>query len=61
MPGQIRISMTGLKQALEQALSELADCSDIKIVATEVLRKPRDGRIFAEKLGEEIDRHIVTS
>jgi len=45
---------TGLRRALLSAMTTLTDCSDIKIVATEVLRKPKDGLAFASELAEEI-------
>ena len=44
----------GLRIALLQALANLADCSEIKIVATEVLRRPLDGAEFARQLSVEI-------
>jgi exopolyphosphatase/guanosine-5'-triphosphate,3'-diphosphate pyrophosphatase len=45
---------TGMRRALLSAMSTLTDCQEIKIVATEVLRKPKDGAAFAEKLSDEI-------
>jgi len=49
---------TGMKNAIDKALDILRDCSEIKITATEVLRKPKDGAEFAGKLSEEIGHHI---
>jgi len=49
---------TGMRSALNMALRDLTDCDRVKIVATEVLRKPKDGRTFAKILGDEISREI---
>jgi exopolyphosphatase/guanosine-5'-triphosphate,3'-diphosphate pyrophosphatase len=49
---------TGLRRAVLLALNTLGDCSEIKIVATEVLRKPKDGLKFAGELALEIGREI---
>lgn len=49
---------TGLRRALLSAMSTLTDCSEIKIVATEVLRKPKDGLAFASELAGEIGHPI---
>ncbi len=49
---------TGLRRALISAMSTLEDCDSIKIVATEVLRKPNDGTEVAAELAEEIDCRI---
>ncbi len=48
----------GMINAVHKALDTLRDCSVIKITATEVLRKPKDGAEFAGKLSEEIGRPI---
>lgn len=48
----------GLRRALLSAMSTLTDCDSISIVATEVLRKPRDGEQFARELAEEIQCDI---
>jgi len=48
----------GMKNAVCKALDILTDCSEIKITATEVLRKPKDGAEFASKLSEEIGHHV---
>jgi exopolyphosphatase/guanosine-5'-triphosphate,3'-diphosphate pyrophosphatase len=45
---------TGMKQALKTAISTLTDCFEIKIVATEVLRKPKDGQACADEFAAEI-------
>ena len=44
----------GMRQALKSAMANLTDCVQVKIVATEVLRRPRDGSQFAEELSREI-------
>ncbi|MCP4583300.1 MAG: hypothetical protein GY839_16965 [candidate division Zixibacteria bacterium] len=44
---------TGMKRALSRALNALGDCPEIKIIATEVLRKPKDGQLFADELAGE--------
>ncbi len=49
---------TGLRRALISAMSTIDDCESIKIVATEVLRKPKDGVSFAKELSSEINRTI---
>jgi len=49
----------GMKQALKAAMSTLTDCIDIKIVATEVLRKPKDGQACAAEFATEIGRPIT--
>ena len=46
---------TGMKNAVSKALEIVKDCSDVKITATEVLRKPKDGHEFAAKLSDEIN------
>jgi exopolyphosphatase/guanosine-5'-triphosphate,3'-diphosphate pyrophosphatase len=45
---------SGMRDAVKAALVSLGDCAIIKIVATEVLRKPKDGAQFAEELSSEI-------
>jgi exopolyphosphatase/guanosine-5'-triphosphate,3'-diphosphate pyrophosphatase len=50
---------TGMKQALKAAMSTLNDCTDIKIVATEVLRKPKDGQACAAEFAAEIGQPIA--
>lgn len=49
---------TGLRRALVSAMSTLTDCTEVKIVATEVLRKPKDGSSFASELAREIGQPI---
>ncbi len=49
---------TGMKKTLLFALKDLGDCSKIKIVATEVLRKPEDGSVFARELSDQTGHHI---
>jgi exopolyphosphatase/guanosine-5'-triphosphate,3'-diphosphate pyrophosphatase len=48
----------GMRRALISALETVKDCGEVKIVATEVLRKPRDGQAFAQELGEEVGHQI---
>jgi exopolyphosphatase / guanosine-5'-triphosphate,3'-diphosphate pyrophosphatase len=52
---EYKISM---KNALISALKLLDDCFMIKIVATEVLRLPKDGAQFAKELSAEIGQKI---
>lgn len=49
---------TSLKKTLLSALKALGNCSKIRIVATEVLRKPEDGSVFARELSNQIGHHI---
>jgi len=43
----------GMKNALSQAFSNLGNCTEIKVLATEVLRKPKDGEIFAGEMSDK--------
>jgi exopolyphosphatase / guanosine-5'-triphosphate,3'-diphosphate pyrophosphatase len=47
-----------LSQTAAIALKDLADCAHIKIVATEVFRRPKDGAAFAKELSAQIGRNI---
>jgi exopolyphosphatase/guanosine-5'-triphosphate,3'-diphosphate pyrophosphatase len=49
---------TGMRRALILALETLKECSEVKIVATEVLRKPKDGAAFAGQLSDEVGYRI---
>lgn len=49
---------TGLRKAILSALRIIQDCAEIKITASEVLRKPKDGANFAKELSSEINHHI---
>jgi len=44
---------TAMRKALFSALSALGDCAKIEIAATEVLRKPKDGLVFAQELSNQ--------
>lgn len=44
---------TNLRQALSAALNSIRDCDIVKLVATEVFRRPKDGVEFARSLWEE--------
>ena len=43
----------GMERAVLSALEVLSGCTEIKIVATEVLRKPKDGALFAAALSDK--------
>ena len=47
-----------MKRALVTALATLEDCSQIRITATEVLRKPKDGAAFATQLSYDVGHSI---
>jgi len=49
----------GMKRALITAMSKLTACTEIKIVATEVLRKPLDGQACADEFAGEIGQPIT--
>lgn len=49
---------TGMRKALFLALEALGDCVRMKIVATEVLRKPKDGSVFARELSNQMGQAI---
>ncbi|NLI15203.1 MAG: hypothetical protein GX409_02830 [candidate division Zixibacteria bacterium] len=45
---------TNLRLALLTAVSSINDCDKIKIVATEIFRRPKDGCMYAEQLSAEL-------
>jgi exopolyphosphatase/guanosine-5'-triphosphate,3'-diphosphate pyrophosphatase len=47
-----------LRRAFGEALKSLTDCDQIKIVATEVFRRSKDGGAFAGALTAEVGQHI---
>lgn len=49
---------TNLRQALLTATASIKDCDKIKLVATEVFRRPKDGHVFAKQLTEELSYPI---
>ena len=49
----------GMRYALRSAINTLIGCSELKIVATEVLRKPHDGQACADEFAGEIGWPII--